>query len=191
MKKNGFTIIETVITVVVLSTSLLYLYSSYSSIISSEKERLYYDDIAHIYKSHYIKEYLLDYADMDMAKKERLNDSYIITIGEETENLFYKEDDAKGLTNIKKTFNVTQLLLVKSDMITKCEDTEKGDCGTAWNYLDIYQKAYIKTLNEASSTGYYLVVEYAEKYDKDKQKMVSCVVEDFENCSVFYASIEI
>ena len=45
-KNRGFIIIETIITVVVLSTSLLYLYSSYSSIINREETRLYYDDVA-------------------------------------------------------------------------------------------------------------------------------------------------
>ena len=57
MKKNkkGFVLIETIVTVVVLTTSLLYLYNSYSSIIANENTRLYYDDVAYIYKANYIR----------------------------------------------------------------------------------------------------------------------------------------
>ena len=49
MKKTGFAFIETIITIVILSASLLYLYNSYDAIISDEEMRLYYDDVAHIY----------------------------------------------------------------------------------------------------------------------------------------------
>lgn len=47
--KKGFAFVETIITVVILSASLLYLYSTYNAIISDEKVRLYYDDPAFIY----------------------------------------------------------------------------------------------------------------------------------------------
>ena len=49
MNKKGFAFIETIITIVILSSALLYLYSSYSAIISEEETRLHYDDVAYIY----------------------------------------------------------------------------------------------------------------------------------------------
>ena len=48
MKKNGFASIETIITIVILASSLLYLYNSYSVILSEEEIRLTYDDAAYI-----------------------------------------------------------------------------------------------------------------------------------------------
>ncbi|MEG0977451.1 MAG: hypothetical protein RSF02_02735, partial [Bacilli bacterium] len=58
MNKKGFIFIETVVTVVVLSTSLLLLYSSYSNTIYKEKDKIYYDDLSYIYRTNYIKNFL-------------------------------------------------------------------------------------------------------------------------------------
>ena len=55
MKKNGFVFVETIVAIVVLTSSLLLLYSSFSKILQSEKTRVYYDDISYIYRSWYIK----------------------------------------------------------------------------------------------------------------------------------------
>ena len=45
MKKNGFVFVETIIAIVVLTSSLLLLYSTFSKILQSEKTRVYYDDV--------------------------------------------------------------------------------------------------------------------------------------------------
>ena len=66
--KRGFVFVETIITVVVLTTSLLYLYNSYSSIINSEEERLYYDNPAYIYKTNYIRDFLESNSNIDSIK---------------------------------------------------------------------------------------------------------------------------
>ena len=58
LKNKGFVFIETIVTVLVLSTSLLYLYNSYNNIIDKEETRVYYDDVAYIYKTNYIKKFL-------------------------------------------------------------------------------------------------------------------------------------
>ena len=39
-KKNGFAFIETIVTIVILSAALIYLYSSYSAIITEEERRV-------------------------------------------------------------------------------------------------------------------------------------------------------
>ena len=55
MKKNGFVFVETIVAIIVLTSSLLFLYSSFTKILQSEKNRVYYDDIAYIYRSWHIK----------------------------------------------------------------------------------------------------------------------------------------
>ena len=57
MNKKGFVIIETIVTVVVLTTSLLYLYNSYSTIINREEARLNYDDLSYVYRTNYIRNF--------------------------------------------------------------------------------------------------------------------------------------
>lgn len=55
MKKNGFVFVETIIAIVVLTSSLLLLYSTFNKVLQSEKTRVYYDDVTYIYRSYYIK----------------------------------------------------------------------------------------------------------------------------------------
>ena len=58
MKNNkGFVFIETIITIVILTAALLYIYSNFTNILIKEKTRVHYDDVAYIYRTHFIKEY--------------------------------------------------------------------------------------------------------------------------------------
>ena len=54
--KKGFVFIETILTIVVLTTTLVILYGSYSRSVQSEKRRLYYDDISYVYKTMVIRD---------------------------------------------------------------------------------------------------------------------------------------
>ena len=127
-KKNGFTFIETIITIVVLSSSLLYLYNSYNAIINDEETRLYYDDISYIYKTNYVKNFLEQNSDIENVKRNSFVNSYIITIGSDFENLFTEKelsDNAKNsFETIINTFNINTILLVKKDLYEKCYDID-------------------------------------------------------------------
>ena len=52
---KGFIFLETIIVTVVLTTTLIFLYSNFSKNINDEKKRLYYDDIAYVYKTIFIR----------------------------------------------------------------------------------------------------------------------------------------
>ena len=47
---------ETILTIVVLTTTLVLLYGSYSQTLTNEKKKLYYDDISYIYKTLAIRD---------------------------------------------------------------------------------------------------------------------------------------
>ena len=65
MKNNkGFIFLETIIVTVVLTTTLIFLYSNFSKNINDERRRLYYDDIAYVYKTIFIRN----------AEKSTIND---------------------------------------------------------------------------------------------------------------------
>ena len=55
MKKNGFVFVETIVAIVVLTSSLLLLYATFNKVLQSEKTRVYYDDVTYIYRTYYIK----------------------------------------------------------------------------------------------------------------------------------------
>lgn len=181
--KKGFALIETIITIVVLSTSLLYLYSSYNSIISDEKTRLYYDDVAYIYKTNYIKKFLQENAYLQPFKE-----NYISTIGIESSDLFSQEDKVLSFSNIINNFNVSRMILINPSKIDTCNSDTSGECdtfNTQWENLSSNFKKYINTIN--GDDNYYLVVEYTEIYESDGIK--KCTIGETKGCSVFYASI--
>ena len=92
MKNKGFVIIETIVTVVILTTSLLYLYNSYSTIINREDPKQYR---------------LTDFSDdiMDEKKsKEKL---------EEMKNLMSPEQDLEVLRTYAPRISRLQDLIDK------------------------------------------------------------------------------
>ena len=57
MKNNkGFVFIETMVTIVILATALLSLYTLFNNMLIKEKRRVYYDDPTYIYRSYYLFE---------------------------------------------------------------------------------------------------------------------------------------
>ncbi len=207
MKNKGFVFIETIVTVLVLSTSLLYLYNSYNNIIDKEETRVYYDDVAYIYKTNYIKRFLEENANIEYVKSEAFKKSYVTSIGNDFENFFYElqvnekteeteeiseariiEDLKKSLENILNNFRVNQMILVKRNYIDECDGSEtSGKCyfnatDNAYNLTN-----YIKSINDTKH-DYYLVVEYSEKVDSDG-KITKCTPRVDTNCRNYFVSL--
>ena len=193
MKNKGFIFIETIITVVVLSTSLLYLYSSYNNVIHNEEDRLYYDDIAYIYKTNYIREFLVSNTNIELVKSKAFENTYVIMIGSSFEGLFDDSQTANGMKtsfeNIIGGFNVNQIYFVDSDYIDECSGNEtSGKCKVAITDLSYNMNQYLKSLNESES-DFYLVVEYAEKVENGLIKKCNPGMET--GCKSNFASLEI
>ena len=210
MKNKGFVCIETIVTVLVLSTSLLYLYNSYNNIIDKEETRVYYDDVAYIYKTNYIKRFLEENANIEYVKSEAFKKSYVTSIGNDFENFFYelqvneKTEDTeeteeiseaeiivdlkKSFENILNNFRVNQMFLVKRNYIDECDGSETSDecyfnaTDNAYNLTN-----YIKSINDTKH-DYYLVVEYSEKVDSDG-KITKCTPRVDTNCRNYFVSL--
>lgn len=192
MKNKGFVFIETIVTVLVLSTSLLYLYNSYNNIIDKEETRVYYDDVAYIYKTNYIKRFLEENANIEYVKSEAFKKSYVTSIGNAFDNFFneaqLEENMNNSLENILNNFRVNQMFLVKRNYIDECDGSEtSGKCyfnatDNAYNLTN-----YIKSINDTKH-DYYLVVEYSEKVDSDG-KITKCTPRVDTNCRNYFVSL--
>ena len=189
MKKNGFTFIETIVTVVVLSTSLLYLYNSYSSIINDEEKRLYYDDVSYIYRTNYVRRFLEEYSNIESLKLS-FNNTYVVTIGYDYYGLFSDNNLAmnESLAKIINNFNINQMLIIKSDMFNKCLDNNNYLCKNSLGNVSYNMKKYINTLSD-TTYNYYLVIEYAEK--NNGEKIEKCNPGSDKYCKTYYASLGI
>ena len=195
--KRGFVFIETIITVVVLTTSLLYLYNSYSSIISSEEERLYYDNPAYIYRTNYIREFLESYSNIDYIKDFAFDNSYIITIGPYFDDIFTAEqmdaDMIASLVNIFNNYKVNQMLLMDTTMLNDCTNSQTDDdiltkCDASTKNLSYNLNRYIRTIND-TTYSYYLIVEYSEITDTESGRISRCTPGVNTECSTYYASL--
>ena len=192
LKNKGFVFIETIVTVLVLSTSLLYLYNSYNNIIDKEETRVYYDDVAYIYKTNYIKRFLEENANIEYVKSEAFKESYVTSIGNAFDNFFNEAQLAENmnntLENILNNFRVNQMFLVKRNYIDECDGSEtSGKCyfnatDNAYNLTN-----YIKSINDTKH-DYYLVVEYSEKVD-DTGKITKCTPRVDTNCRNYFVSL--
>lgn len=192
LKNKGFVFIETIVTVLVLSTSLLYLYNSYNNIIDKEETRVYYDDVAYIYKTNYIKRFLEENANIEYVKSEAFKKSYVTSIGNAFDNFFNEAQLAENmnntLENILNNFRVNQMFLVKRNYIDECDGSETSDecyfnaTDNAYNLTN-----YIKSINDTKH-DYYLVVEYSEKVDSDG-KITKCTPRVDTNCRNYFVSL--
>lgn len=192
MKNKGFVFIETIVTVLVLSTSLLYLYNSYNNIIDKEETRVYYDDVAYIYKTNYIKRFLEENANIEYVKSEAFKESYVTSIGNAFDNFFNEAQLAENMNNslesILNNFRVNQMFLVKRNYIDECDGSETSDecyfnaTDNAYNLTN-----YIKSINDTKH-DYYLVVEYSEKVDSDG-KITKCTPRVDTNCRNYFVSL--
>lgn len=192
-KNRGFIIIETIITVVVLSTSLLYLYSSYSSIINREETRLYYDDVAYIYRTNYVRKFLEGYTNVEAIKDYGFEDSYVITIGPSFDSMFTSDQIASNMKgsmeNLFNTFNINQILLIDSDMLNNCyNNSDDPKCEPSTSNLSYAINSYLQTLNN-TTYNYYIVVEYSEQTVGGELK--KCIPGTDEGCTLYYVSLGI
>ena len=192
MKKNGFAFIETIITIVILASYLLYLYNSYSVILSEEEIRLTYDDAAYIYYTNYIRKFLDEYADLNTIKTTSFTNSYIVTIGSDNETLFAQDLSKKQLLeSIIDSYKINQMVLIKTEMFDECFSSDKTKCKSSLENLSYSMRMYVNTLNDTSS-DYLLVVEYANKtIESDEFNFQKCTPGQDENCKSYFASLGI
>ena len=122
MNNKGFIFIETIITVVILTTTLVLIYAAYSNVIITEQSRLYHDDVAYIYKTEHIRDMLAETVDLakftdavnyklDEANKNERMYMYVFNV---ESDIFL---DNKPLIQMKDLYNIYRLVYIrKSDL---------------------------------------------------------------------------
>lgn len=173
MKKNGFVFVETIIAIIVLTSSLLLLYTSFTKILQSEKTRINYDDIAYIYRTFYIKS-RLDSLNMKGVINDlnNNNDKYFVTIGIEYDKIFSGYETEKTfVSNMFQDYDVSQIILFKEnklDNLKRCtnECSLDSSCEEYENCNGIYTNLsddfinYLKSIYIDVSCTYVMAIEY-------------------------------
>lgn len=173
MKKNGFVFVETIIAIVVLTSSLLLLYSTFNKVLQSEKTRVYYDDVTYIYRSYYIKNRINELNMMAVLNDITSNqDKYFVTVGVEYQELFNGYEKEKTyIANMLEDYEVSQIIILKEnklDNLKKCtlECSLDSTCNEYENCNGMYTNlsdefiSYLKTIFVDVSCTYVMAVEY-------------------------------
>ena len=192
MKKNGFVFVETIVAVVILTSSLLLLYSTFSKILQSEKTRVYYDDVNYIYRTWYVKERINSLNIMAALRDITSNtDKYFVTVGIEYDNLFTGYEREKTyISNLLEDYEVSQIIILKENKIdnlkkctlecsldSNCNDYE--NCNVLYTNLSDEMNNYLKTLYIDVSCTYVMVIEY------------NTCSSDNTNCKSYYSWVSV
>ncbi len=133
--KRGFTLIETLASIAILSVVILGVYSLVTSILNNNKNNLIYDDVSRIYEVYYLKEYL-DINDLNNLKDN--NEVKKISC-----NMFNE-----GCYKIFNTYLMNEIYLVRN------LDT--------YHNLDTDLDRYLKLLKKDKKYDYFLVVKFKD-----------------------------
>ena len=192
MKKNGFVFVETIVAVVILTSSLLLLYSTFSKILQSEKTRVYYDDVSYIYRTWYVKERINSLNIMAALRDITSNtDKYFVTVGIEYDNLFTGYEREKTyISNLLEDYEVSQIIILKENKIdnlkkctlecsldSNCNDYE--NCNGLYTNLSDEMINYLKTIYIDVSCTYVMVIEY------------NTCSSDNTNCKSYYSWVSV
>lgn len=182
MNRKGFVFTETIVAIVILTSALLLIYTSFNNVLQSEKVRVDYDDVAYIYRTYYIKN-VLDNLNINnvLQSLNSDNNKYFTTIGIETNSLFENNDNYRNLlAKILQDYNVkNQIVILKKDKINKlkecnltcasdnaCSDNES--CNTFFTEVSEEMRNYIKTIDIDVKCDNVLTIEYETCKDSEK-----------------------
>ncbi len=173
MKKNGFVFVESIIAVVILASSLLLLYSSFTTILQTEKTRVYYDDASYIYRTWYLKELFNNLNFTAVIRDLTANENKdFVTVGAEYQGLFEGHEQDRSLVNkLLSDYEVNQIIVMKEskvDDLKKCtqECANNRSCSNYESCNNLYMNVsesmlgYLKTINIDLSCTYVFVAEY-------------------------------
>lgn len=192
MKRNGFVFVETIVAIVVLTSSLLMLYSTFTKVLQLEKTRVNYDDIAYIYRSWFIKKELNDLNMLSVLKDITGNeDNYFMTIGMDSEGLFSgHETEMTYISNLLEDYEVNQMIVVKENKIDDLKEctlecsldsncTGYETCNNLYTNVNEGLINYLDTVYIDVSCTYVLLVEY-NSCDRDNT-----------NCKNYYSWVSV
>lgn len=182
--KRGFVFVETIVVVAVLTISILMVYSTYSSMLIKEKNRLKYNDSVYLYRTYYVTKFLknfrFDNLIQSFAKNE--DDAYLQKIDCNT-GAFIDGENKNLCESILFDLNISNLYLAKSNLsaLQDCTDYTNGVC-TIFRQINASAVEYVKTIG-GQGNGYRIIVEFSENKDG-----TNC---NGEGCQFYYTTLSL
>lgn len=175
MNKKGFVFIETVIVVIVLTSSLLLLYTTFNKTLQSEKTRINYDDVNYIYRTWGVANLINSANITDIMSDLDSSDGFYKIIYEKDKtnpllNTLFASDDRTIFNSMKDDYEIEEILLFrknKTDNLkrcyTNCNSSSCSDyskCTTLKNELSSDFQSYLKNIYVDVDSVYLIIVKY-------------------------------
>lgn len=203
-KRNGFVFVETMVTVVILSTALLVIYSLFNNILIKEHRKAYFDDPLYVYRTNYLtlifEEIIKDASTTQQNPGQYINFSELLTAYENgnkvvsklriftcNNDIFNKNPEAKSRCQQFFIDNQIYRIYISTydlSYIDECAiNNGVGAQCSYYNSLNKQAKLYFKQLPYIrSGSGYYIIFEF---YDNGKDGVCSN-----EKCMHQYGSVK-
>lgn len=133
MKNKGFVFVETIVVIVILTVGLVMIYSSFSSVLTNDKRRATYNDVAYIYRTFYIEDFITSLNLEDYIQEFFVRSGSKIVEFNCDNDLLYKIDNNTLNTGVQRD-------------LPDSEKVKKGFCETLKNDLNA-SKIYITNYN--------------------------------------------
>lgn len=137
--KKGFALLETIIVITFVSVSLILLYNNFTNMTLNNQRNILYDDVANIYKVHYVLEYL------------NLNDLSKHLNNEDITFLDCNDFSFSSCNKLFKTLNINKLYLTKYNL-------NNSNLSSSSNEL----KEYVKNTSNKGNYKYRLILEFSD-----------------------------
>ncbi len=137
--KKGFALLETIIVITFLAVALILLYNTFIGMVVNNKNNILYDDVANIYKTYYVKEYL------------ELKELNSILGDNQIKEITCEELGNTGCSKLVNSFKIVKMYITKYNL----EDYDKTKYEEKLNN-------YIKSLTYKDKDKYRLIVEYPD-----------------------------
>ena len=186
---NGFILVETMVVIVFLATTLLTVYSSFTTVLDNAKTRIFYDDPIYLYRTYYFLSYLeknnlTDFIDAKFANTSGTDNRSLSIVEFGCSALSVTEESGGASENgfcesLKSSMDINHVFIMNYDVneVIKC-DEQSGNLDDKTLYcqrnkalqnLSISAVNYLYTLDgyTGSSTpeavkasGYRIVMEF-------------------------------
>ncbi len=196
--KKGFVFVETIIVISVLMTVLLMLYSSFISILNQERRNTTFDDVAYIYRTYYIEDFLVSlnldqYIEKHLETPNSVGKKPLLNTFTCSDDSLYNLYDDNGIYNAneqnKKNFCETILnggrLEIENVYITRYNVNDLVECMNSDNSIACASNEELRNLSPSAVSyfrslsgddpSYRLTIEYKTKIDNKDHYLYSNV----------------
>lgn len=180
-RKKGFIFIETLVVVAVLTVSLLMTYSTYNSVVVKENIRIRYNDSAYMYRTFYLSQFFRNFR-LDIVASNLNKDgnkgaiNLLSGFNCQNQSILVNELDNQAMCEqLFDSLHINNIYLTYNDLgfLQDCNNSE-GVCEVL---VQVREEAanYLKTIGGNGTSGYRILIEYAEKKDGTKCTNDNCV----------------